>query len=61
MSEFFQDFHIDDNALYVHNYFLGRRDKIGKIGGGLVCFIKNNFNYKRRYDLEDENLKAYTY
>ena len=52
------DFNIDDSTLQVHHYFLERRDRIGKVGGGLVCFIKNNLNYKRRYDLEDENIET---
>ena len=30
MGEAFLDFHIDDNTLYVHNYFLERRGGIGK-------------------------------
>ena len=51
-------FHIDANTLYVHNYFLERRDRMGKIGGDLVCFIKNKLNYKRRYDLEDDNIET---
>ena len=53
----FLDFHIDDNILYVHNYFSERRDRIGKLGGGLACFIKNNLNYKRLYDHEDDSIE----
>ena len=58
IGETFLDFNIDDSTLQVHHYFLERGDRIGKVGGGLVCFIKNNLNYKRRYDLEDENIET---
>ena len=52
------DFNIDDSTSQVHHYFLERRDRLGKVGGGLVCFNKNNLNYKRRCDLEDDNIET---
>lgn len=38
-------------------YSIFRRDRVGKIGGGVLVAVKSNIHVTRRMDLERENVE----
>lgn len=57
ICETFLDDRIDDKMVQHNGFSLERRDRKGKIGGGLVCYIREKISYKRRCDLEDKDME----
>lgn len=57
LCETFLGNQVADKMLYHNGYTLERRDRSGKLGGGLLCYIRDDLAYKRRTDLEDPNLE----
>lgn len=51
--------HLDNNNLYhIEGYNFVNRNRTKGIGGGVGCYIKENINWKRRHDLETENIES---
>ena len=44
-----------DNQMVQHkNYVTERKDRLsGKSGGGILCYVRENIQYKKRLDLEN--------
>ena len=57
LSETFLNDQVDDRLLTHDKYQLERRDRVGKSGGGLICYIKYDITYGRRNDLENVNIE----
>ena len=46
---------IYDSAVELNGYFLVRRDRVNKLGGGVMCaYIKSSISFKVLPDLQDE-------
>ena len=53
------DTHLDNNNLYhIEGYKFINRNRTKGIGGGVACYIKDNINWKRRTDLENQNIES---
>ena len=52
LCETFLNIQVDNNILNIDGYDFERRDREGKSGGGILVYISNMLNYKRRHDLE---------
>ena len=51
--------HLDNNNLYhIEGYNFVNRNRTKGIGGGVACYINDNINWKRRQDLETENVES---
>ena len=52
--------HVSDDTLKIPGYKFPpfRRDRVGKMGGGVVVFVKDHINGKHRPDLQIENLEC---
>jgi len=57
LSETFLTDQADDRLLAHVGYQLERKDRVGKIGGGLLCYIKDAITYERRNDLENSDIE----
>ena len=55
LCETFLDDQVDSNLLQIDGFSFERKDRDGKSGGGLLLYISNSINYKRRPDLEVGN------
>ena len=52
--------HVSDDMLKIPGYKFPpfRRDRVGKMGGGVVVFVKDHINCKHRPDLQIGNLEC---
>ena len=48
-----------ENRLLQHfNYTRERKNRLGQLGGGILCYVKDhNIQYERRHELENANLE----
>ena len=53
ISETFLTSNVDTNLVNIPGYYTIRRDRVGKIGGGLVTFIESSLSYVLLSDLND--------
>ena len=52
-------YYMDDNNLSIEGFSLERKDRCdGRRGGGVTCYIRNSFTYKRLSNLEEKELEA---
>ena len=58
MVETFLHNDVADNTLRITNFNIERNDRLHKRGGGVIVYIKNNITYRRRYDLESEDIEC---
>ena len=49
---------ISDYMLKIDSYSFERKDRKGKNGGGLIVYLSNNVIYKRRHDLEINEIES---
>ena len=49
---------IKDNELQIRNYKFERKDRQGKKEGGIITYINENILYKRRYDIEINDIES---
>ena len=53
------DSHLDNNNLYkIEGYKFVNRNRTKGFGGGVACYVKENINWKRRTDLENQNIES---
>ena len=60
INETFLTSSTDDSYLNINGYFLLRKDRVHKTGGGVVMYIRNGIHFKRRPDLEQTTLEMIT-
>ena len=48
----------NNNELFIPNYNFERKDRLSKIGGGVLVFIRNTIPYERRFDLESDDIES---
>ena len=53
----FLDNKVDDALLQIDDYVFERKDRYGKSGGGILVYISKSVQYKRRHDLESDQLE----
>ncbi|XP_031563635.1 uncharacterized protein LOC116299143 [Actinia tenebrosa] len=58
LNETFLNSNVPDAMFSVPGFSTYRRDRIGKTGGGVMMFVNNSLNHRRRTDLEDCNLEV---
>ena len=50
---------MDDNNLSIEGFSVERKDRCdGRTGGGVACYIRNSFMYKRLSNLEEKELEV---
>ena len=52
LAETFLTEKVENINLNIDGFVFERRDRVGKLGGGLLIYIANHIIYKRRNDLE---------
>ncbi len=57
LCETFLTNRVPDRLLHINGYMFERRDRIGKAGGGVACYIADGVNYKRRNDLDNIDIE----
>ena len=57
-SETFSTDLVEDCRLEVEGYTMNRRDRLGKLGGGLLVYISYKWNSTRRNDIESHNIET---
>ncbi len=57
ISETFVTSIVEDHYLNVNGYSMVRKDRQHKQGGGLIMYIRNGVNYRRRLDIECADLE----
>ena len=57
LCETFLNDKIPDRMLCHKNYTIERKDRSGKSGGGIICYVQDDLAYKRRTDLETQSLE----
>jgi hypothetical protein len=57
LAETFLDTRHDNRQFQQEGYCIERRDREGKTGGGILCYVNENLPYKRRTDLEHADLE----
>ena len=51
--------YMDDNNLSIEGFSVERKDRCdGRTGGGVACYIRNSFMYKRLSNLEEKELEV---
>ena len=45
------------SSVLLPGYSIFRRDRVGKIGGGVLVAVRDNLHATRRFDLEKENME----
>ena len=55
ICETFLNDQVSDNILQIDGYTFERKDRDAKSGGGIILYLSNSINYKRRPDLEVGN------
>ena len=58
LCETFLNENVQNSTLDVDGFTIERKDRQGKLGGGILIYISNTIIYKRRYDLENTNIEA---
>ncbi len=58
LCETFLHADINDNMLQVKNYRFERKDREHKKGGGILVYVNNNIQYRRRLDLEVTDIES---
>ncbi|XP_052778434.1 uncharacterized protein LOC128215865 [Mya arenaria] len=58
LCETFLHADINDNMLQVKNYTFERKDREHKKGGGILVYVNNNIQYRRRLDLEVNDIES---
>ena len=55
LCETFLNNNVDNQLVQHKNYVTERKDRLsGKSGGGILCYVRENIQYKRRLDLETD-------
>lgn len=49
---------IPDSYYSIPGFNLHRKDRVGKSGGGIMAWIRNSLEHKRRMDLESDMVEA---
>ena len=57
-SETFLNSNTDDSFLNVDGYNIYRKDRSGKVGGGIIVYILAKWNARRRYDIESNSTET---
>ena len=58
LCETFLHDNIKNNELQIKNYKFERKDRKVKKGGGIITYINEAIVYKRRYDLEINDIES---
>ena len=58
LCETFLSSSISDNMLLIDNYSFERKDREGKKGGGIIVYLADNVSYKRRHDIEVNEIES---
>ena len=58
ICETFLDSETPDELLKLNGFNLERRDRVGKAGGGIIVYLSETINYKRRQDLESCDIET---
>ena len=65
LCETFLDSSVDDETLHIPNYRFERKDRtsthnmVGKLkGGGIIIYLANHLNFKRRADFETSEVES---
>lgn len=58
LSETFCSKDVPDSFYGISGYVIFRKDRFGKIGGGIMAYVKESLQVKRRNDLETENVET---
>ena len=51
-SETFLNSSVEESCIRINGFKIERKDRTGKLSGGLVVYVSNNMHYRRRADLE---------
>ena len=57
LAETFLTEKVENINLNIDGFVFERRDRVGKLGGGLLIYIANHIIYKRRHDLEQSDVE----
>ena len=49
---------ITDSEFNIDGYTVIRKDRSTGIGGGVLCYIRSDLNWKRRLDLETDEIES---
>ena len=49
---------IDNSLLHIEGYNFERKDRGVGLGGGILIYISNQIQYKRRYDIEKDEIET---
>ena len=52
LCETFLDSSVSNDLLHIDGFEFERKDRDGRSGGGILMYIANDINYKRRCDIE---------
>ena len=58
LSETFLNCSVEESCIRINGFKIERKDRTGKLGGGLVVYVSNNMHYRRRADLELGDLEC---
>lgn len=58
ICETFLDHEIPDELVKLDGFNFERRDRVGKAGGGVITYLSETVNYKRRRDLENSDIET---
>ncbi|WP_143217082.1 endonuclease/exonuclease/phosphatase family protein, partial [Acinetobacter baumannii] len=58
ISETWLSDNIPTNEINIPGYKTQRKDRVGKKGGGVICYIANHLAIQRRSDLEHTNIES---
>ena len=58
LSETFLNGSVEESCIRINGFKTERKDRTGKLGGGLVVYVSNNMHYRRRADLELVDLEC---
>ncbi|KAK3103380.1 hypothetical protein FSP39_018833 [Pinctada imbricata] len=58
LCETFLNESVHNDFLNIDGFVFERKDRDGGSGGGLLLYVCNDFNFKRRYDLETQNIET---
>ena len=58
LCETFLNQSIENKQIHINNFKIERKDRSGKVGGGLVVYISDIISYTRRFDLEHEDIES---
>ena len=58
LTETFLNKNYPSNLIEINGFHHERKDRVERHGGGILAYIKNGTKYKRRKDLESDNIEA---